>query len=86
MIDSASARTRLAISARGRLAERLRTLRTSAWPGVTVTQRQLADALGASAPLVSSWENTGTDTIPPEERLYSYAQFFATARSLDGHR
>ncbi|MBK6872003.1 MAG: helix-turn-helix domain-containing protein [Kineosporiaceae bacterium] len=86
MIDSASARTRLAISARGRLAERLRTLRTTAWPGVTVTQRQLADALGASAPLVSSWENTGTDTVPPEERLHSYAQFFATVRSLDGHR
>ncbi|HST82318.1 MAG TPA: helix-turn-helix transcriptional regulator [Kineosporiaceae bacterium] len=58
-----------------RLGERLRALRVN-W---NVTQRQLSDALGLSAGLVSSWEN-GT-AVPPEERLNGYARFFASRRS-----
>lgn len=59
------------------LGARLRELRIS-W---SVTQRQLSDALGLSGALVSSWEN-GT-AVPPEERLNSYARFFATRRSIE---
>ncbi|MBL8929873.1 MAG: helix-turn-helix transcriptional regulator [Kineosporiaceae bacterium] len=84
MIESVSARTRLAMTARGRLAERLRLLRTTTWPGAPVTQRQVAEAMGASAPLVSSWESPTGDAVPPEERLHAYAQFFATVRSIEG--
>jgi len=82
MIDSITARTRLAASARARLAERLRTLRTSSFPGITVTQRQVAQALEASAPLVSSWESPNGDAVPPEERLQAYSVIFCTPRSV----
>ena len=62
------------------LAARLRDLRRS-WDGVTVTQRHVAEAIGASPALVSSWENGSA--VPPEERLRQYAQFFATPKSMD---
>jgi len=65
------------------LAQRLRELRTQ-WPSVVVTQRQLADALGVSVPLISSWENTATPAVPSEGWLQAYARFFATHRSMEG--
>ncbi|TDB85325.1 helix-turn-helix transcriptional regulator [Actinomadura sp. 7K534] len=70
------------------LAHRLRSLRKEHWPGVTITQAQLAAALGGdqplSVPLVSSWESAGRPKIPPIHRLEAYAAFFATHRSLEG--
>ncbi|TDC59961.1 XRE family transcriptional regulator [Actinomadura sp. GC306] len=70
------------------LAHRLRTLRKEHWPGTTITQAQLAAALGGdkplSVPLVSSWESRSKPRIPPINRLDDYATFFATPRSLDG--
>lgn len=65
------------------LAQRLRELRTQ-WPSVVVTQRQLAEALGVSVPLISSWESSSTPAVPSEVWLQAYARFFATPRSLDG--
>jgi transcriptional regulator with XRE-family HTH domain len=65
-----------------RLAQRLRSLRTHGFPGHRVTQAELAEALGASGPLISSWENRTNPTLPPHERLESYATFFATERSV----
>lgn len=82
MLEPSTARTRLATAARGRLAERLRALRIQGWPGRPVTQRQIAQALGASPPLVSSWENPMGGAVPPEERIHAYARFFATERSV----
>jgi transcriptional regulator with XRE-family HTH domain len=71
--------------ARQALARRLRTLREQHWPGVDITQQQLAQALGGrkalSISLISSWENTGA--VPPERRLEAYATFFATTRSVE---
>src|SRR4051812_8296983 len=67
------------------LAQRLRELRTQ-WPSVVVTQRQLADALGVSVPLISSWESTTTPAVPSEGWLQSYARFFATQRSIEGEK
>jgi transcriptional regulator with XRE-family HTH domain len=67
----------------GPLALRLRDLRTQ-WPGVVVTQRQLAEALGVSVPLISSWESTTAGALPSESWLQAYARFFATARSMEG--
>jgi transcriptional regulator with XRE-family HTH domain len=63
--------------ARPSLAERLRELRQQV-PGVTVTQKQVADALGLSVPLVSSWESG--KAVPQEERLRRYALLFSTPR------
>lgn len=63
-----------------RLASRLRTLRTKTWPGQHITQDDLAKAIRASAPLISSWE--GRKVLPPPERLHLYATFFATERSV----
>lgn len=82
MGEYTSGRARLAAGARNRLADRLRSLRVGAWPGLAVTQRQVAQALRASAPLVSSWESPGSDAVPPVERLRAYAQLFATQRSV----
>lgn len=65
------------------LAQRLRALRERHWPRLTITQRQLAEALGVSVPLISSWENTTKPVTPPPERLIIYAAFFATRRSID---
>lgn len=67
------------------LAQRLRELRTQ-WPSVVVTQRQLAEALGVSVPLISSWESAATPAVPSEGWLQAYARFFATARSVEGER
>jgi transcriptional regulator with XRE-family HTH domain len=58
------------------LARRLRSLRD----GLNITQAQLAAALGASMPLISSWESA--KAVPPEKRLETYATFFATKRSI----
>jgi transcriptional regulator with XRE-family HTH domain len=68
------------------LARRLRTLRLEEWSGVTVTQPQLAKALGVSVPSVSSWESPHNPQPPPKARLVDYARFFATTRSLNGGR
>jgi transcriptional regulator with XRE-family HTH domain len=70
------------VSEQSRLAVRLRELRGRAWDGVQVTQKNVADALGISVALVSSWESGAA--VPPEERLQRYARFFATRRSLNG--
>jgi hypothetical protein len=71
------------------LARRLRALREDHWPGVKVTQAQLAAALSGggkpvSVPLVSSWESRNNPQVPPASRIQDIARFFATARSLDG--
>lgn len=65
-----------------RLARRLRSLRREAWPGVRITQEDLGEALGASAPLISSWESSRNPKTPPLDRLEAYATFFATPRSV----
>ncbi|WNV82702.1 helix-turn-helix transcriptional regulator [Umezawaea sp. Da 62-37] len=62
------------------LAHRLRALRAESWPGVAITQKQLATAFGASSPLLSSWE---AGKVPPPARLAAYATFFATRRSIE---
>lgn len=63
------------------LAHRLRELREGNWPDVKITQRRLAQALGVSVPLISSWE--GAKAVPPVDRLDAYAMFFATRRSIE---
>ncbi|MGH8878808.1 MAG: helix-turn-helix domain-containing protein [Stackebrandtia sp.] len=69
------------------LAKRLRGLREHAWPDVSLTQRDLARALGGnrplSVPLISSWENLQRPVVPPAERLLAYAAFFASRRSAE---
>lgn len=70
------------------LAKRLRELRLSGFPGVRLTQTQLASALSQDEPVatstLSSWENVGAPAVPPPGRLRAYALFFATERSLEG--
>jgi hypothetical protein len=70
------------------LARRLRALREEHWPGMKITQPQLARALGdrkpLSAALISSWESQTSPAIPPLTRLDAYAVLFATPRSFDG--
>jgi len=70
------------------LAQRLRALRETHWPGQKITQPQLAQALGGgkplSVPLISSWESQTNPRIPPLSRLESYAALFATSRSFAG--
>lgn len=74
------------------LARRLRKLREEYWPGMRITQPQLAQALGdgqpLSAALISSWESQTSPVIPPLYRLDTYAALFATPRSCgaDGLR
>lgn len=65
-----------------KLALRLRSLRTEGLPGRKLTQGELAEALGTSVPLISSWESRTTPKPPPRERLAAYATFFATERSV----
>jgi hypothetical protein len=69
------------------LARRLRDLRESHWPGLNITQAQLADALAGSGrlsvPSISSWENPDKPALPPILRLRAYATFFATSRSVE---
>ncbi len=68
------------------LSRRLRALRTEAWPGHVITQKQLAEAFSteetASVPLISSWEKARDPKVPPLHRLEMYARFFATERSV----
>ncbi|HCU49701.1 MAG TPA: hypothetical protein DGG94_07865 [Micromonosporaceae bacterium] len=66
------------------LARRLKALRTQSWPGRSITQLQLAVALDASGPLISSWESPNRPKAPPVPRLEAYATFFATERSVTG--
>lgn len=70
------------------LAQRLRSLRETQWPGQKITQPQLARALGhgkpLSVPLISSWESQTNPRIPPLSRLEGYAALFATSRSFSG--
>ena len=70
------------------LAKRLRDLRRSGFPGVSLTQLELAQALSKDEPVadstLSSWENVRKPALPPKSRLGAYAQFFATKRSLEG--
>jgi hypothetical protein len=70
-----------------RLARRLRALRERHWPGVKVTQQQVAEALGGgsslSLSLISSWESTRRPVLPPANRLAGYATFFASRRSVE---
>jgi hypothetical protein len=72
------------------LARRLRELREGEWPDVTITQRQLAQALSddrpVSVPLISSWENQNRPVVPPAERLVAYATFFASRRAVERSR
>lgn len=68
-----------------RLARRLRALRQERWPDKRVTQGELAAALGASVPLISSWESRKNPKPPPIERLEAYATFFASERSVSKH-
>ena len=66
------------------LAQRLRSLRERHWPGTRITQSQIAEALGVSVPLISSWESQANARIPPLPRLESYASLFASQRSFSG--
>jgi hypothetical protein len=70
-----------------RLARTLRELRESTWPGVDLTQAQLANALSAESRVasatLSSWESLTNPKTPTASRLSAYARFFATRRSLD---
>ena len=74
------------------LGRRLRALREEHWPGVKITQPQLATALGdgkpLSAALISSWESPTSPVTLPLYRLDAYAALFATPRScgVDGLR
>jgi hypothetical protein len=72
------------------LARRLRALRDEQWPGMKITQPQLAQALGGSkplsVPLISSWESQVNPKIPPDSRLEAYAALFATPRSFTGRK
>jgi hypothetical protein len=69
-----------------KLARRLRALRETYWPDITITQGELAGALGddrpLSVPLISSWESEHNPKVPPPNRLAAYATFFATRRSV----
>lgn len=70
------------------LARRLKTLREEHWPGMKITQPQLARALDGSralsVPLISSWESLTNPKVPPLNRLQAYAALFATPRSFTG--
>jgi hypothetical protein len=72
-----------------RLARRLRALRIRHWPGIKVTQQQIAEALGGDTPLslssISSWESTRKPVLPPSNRLVGYATFFASRRSVESN-
>ena len=68
------------------LAQRLRSLRERHWPGVKITQAQLAEALGVSSPLISSWERPVDPVVPGEDRIRAYALFFCTHRSIKSGR
>ena len=66
--------------ARLALAQRLRALREEHWPGMIITQRQVADALSknkrVSVPSISSWESQVSPQVLPQHRLEDYAALF----------
>jgi transcriptional regulator with XRE-family HTH domain len=62
------------------LSRLLRDLRRSHWSGQTLTQGQVAQALGVTIPSISSYEN---GVVPPEDRLRDYAVLFASPRWLE---
>src|SRR6185312_660695 len=66
------------------LADYLRELRTSRWPGRRVNQQELATALGIGNSSVSNWESRTNPMVPIPSRLVDIATFFATRRSLSG--
>lgn len=70
------------------LARRLRELRHTRFPGVRLTQADVARALSedesVAASTLSAWENVRNPVLPSHRRLACYARFFATARSLEG--
>ncbi len=65
------------------LAVRLRELRSRHWPGRSVRQPELAEALRVSISAISSWESPDSQKYPTMERLYAIATFYASRRSLD---
>jgi transcriptional regulator with XRE-family HTH domain len=65
------------------LAERLRALREDHWPDRKIAQVQLAQVLGVSVPLISSYESQTKPQIPPLSRLEEYALVFASTRCFD---
>lgn len=71
------------------LARRLRELREGRWPGHLVTQKSIAEALGRDRPLavssISAYENQGSPSAIPDQRLRDYATFFSTQRSIGGN-
>lgn len=72
---------------RQELAGRLRSFREDHFPGIRITQPDLARALGGvSVPLISSWESVSSPKIPPLYRLDAYAMLFSTARSFEAGR
>lgn len=75
-------------SGAARLADRLKELRVSSWPGESVTQTKLAAAFSTESDVasatISGWESPSNAKIPTPARLTAYARFFATRRSLDG--
>jgi hypothetical protein len=70
------------------LAARLRQLRLEHWTDNNLTQGELGKALGGERPLsvatIASWENRSQPKLPQRERMFAYAQFFATPRSVAG--
>ncbi|MEV4319818.1 helix-turn-helix transcriptional regulator [Actinocrispum sp. NPDC049592] len=70
------------MSGSGNLAERLRALRERHWTWLSLTQKQLADALGLSVASISAYE-TPDKAVVPTRRLNAYATFFATPRSVE---
>lgn len=67
------------------LARRLRELRERQWPEAHLTQAALAAAFGdVAAATVASWESAVAPKLAPAGRLKTYAQFFATPRSIEG--
>lgn len=65
------------------LAHRLRELRKHHWSDVSLTQTELAEALGVSTASISSWEKPDGRALPRAEMLATYASFFATRRSVE---
>ncbi|MFS8101206.1 helix-turn-helix domain-containing protein [Lentzea alba] len=65
------------------LARRLRSLRKKGLGGEAITQEQLAEAMGVSTPLISSWERLSEPVLPPQHRIEAYATFFASVRSVE---
>src|SRR5690349_24975908 len=63
------------------VARRLRELRKTGLGDRSITQAQLAEALGTSVPSILAWESTNKPTIPPPTRIEAYATFFASEQS-----